>query len=343
MTQSPKTDDASGLVEGFCAYLRQRGVTEATEKNYRSDVQRMLRWADSRERMDFSLHVFAARDLRAYREYLLSHLQPATVNRNLATARQFFEWALSVGLISETAVPNLEKVKQPVQAAPARRHLNAHEQRRLIDATQATGNAKDLAAILLMLGAGLRASEICNLRPQDLEADSDGVHLTIHRTKPARIARVTLPQQTGGALLALAAAQRKDGGRFLFGMSRNPITRRELEMLVQRCGREAEIPKLTPHALRHTFCLNMCATPLNPFIIAQFAGLNDVQVLRPYYDLLSKDRGIITALAVDGLPIDAIPDLGYSPSDLRDFFRRRLASRGTKLEASRKPPTSSKT
>jgi len=66
-------------------------------------------------------------------------------------------------------------------------------------------------------------------------------------------------------------------------------------------------------------------------LMSVYAGLNDVQVLRPYYDLLAKDHNIIAALAVDGLPVEAIPELGYSPNDLRDFFRRRSASQSLKL------------
>src|SRR5581483_17520 len=115
---------------------------------------------------------------------------------------------------------------------------------------------------------GLLASELCNLRLEDLDVGSEAAYLTIHRTKPARIARIALPRQSAAAIAALAAFQKNEGDRLLFGRSSHPITRREMEMLVQRYGREAEVPELTPHALRFTFCLNMCATPLNPFLIA---------------------------------------------------------------------------
>jgi hypothetical protein len=102
-------------------------------------------------------------------------------------------------------------------------------------------------------------------------------------------------------------------------------------------ARNAQLPNVTPHALRHTFCVNPCATPLNPFLIASYAGFTDVRALRPYYDRLSTDLSISASMATGALRPEPISEsLRADPNDLRDFFRRR--STPDHLEAQKERP-----
>jgi integrase/recombinase XerD len=265
----------------------------------------MLLWDESRNQAPFDLNTFVKRDFKEYRLFLLKNLKPATVNRHLATLKQFFNWAVSRKLLTEDVVPRMERVKSKPRSQPVKRYLDAIQQRQLIDTVHSRGNARDLAAILLMIGAGLRVSELCNLRAGDLEPESPNIHVVIRGNNLANSRRIplllpaALPLVVFAAKQAVVAANARANVPFWFGTPDGPITRRAVEMLVQRCARISQLPNITPLVLRDTFCMNLCASPMNPFLIAKYAGLADVRALRTYYERLAADNPTMASSAGD--------------------------------------------
>ena len=103
----------------------------------------------------------------------LEALTPATVNQRLAACRRFLEFARMTGQspLSKEIVAFCLKglrstVKRPYQV------LDQAEMRKLL-ATREPGS-RDHALLALMLGTGLRASEVCRLRLEDLASDEAG-------------------------------------------------------------------------------------------------------------------------------------------------------------------------
>jgi len=145
------------------------------------------------------------------------------------------------------------------------RFLTAEEAERLLaqaNPRSATG-LRNLVALLLMLRAGLRVSEVVNLAMVDLDRKERRLH--VRRGKGAKDRTLYLDQQTAVAL-TLWTERRPHGSRWLLpivqtgrrgsgkAQAGKQMSVRYLQTLVARLGREAAIEKtVSPHVLRHTF------------------------------------------------------------------------------------------
>jgi len=122
---------------------------------------------------------------------------------------------------------------------------------------------RNQVALLLMLRAGLRVSEVCNLTPGDIQL-SEG-RLRVHRGKGAKdrvlfldpqlLERLTLWQARRPPksrwLLPVIQSGTRGGGTAKAGSKIQP---RYFGNLVARLAREAGIERaVSPHVLRHTY------------------------------------------------------------------------------------------
>src|ERR1700731_1770788 len=173
------------------------------------------------------------------------------------------------------AAPDNEKCT--VQSAPARlprrkpnveyrsrEHLTEREVERLIEAMK--GNRwghRDATMVLIAFRHGLRASELVDLRWD--QVDLEHAHLHVRRLKNGSPATHPL---TGKELRALRRLQREQDTKspFVFSSERGtPFTRRGFQATVERAGKAAGFDmKIHPHMLRHACGFNWRMTASIP-------------------------------------------------------------------------------
>jgi integrase len=141
-------------------------------------------------------------------------------------------------------------VRRPNAELRTREHLTKDEVERLIEA--AAGNragGRDGLMILLAFRHGLRASEVCDLRWEQVDFKAAALH--VRRTKNGTPATHPL---TGRELRALRRHQHEaPGGAFVFVSERGaPLSAPGFSRMVERAGREAKLGiKVHAHMLRH--------------------------------------------------------------------------------------------
>jgi site-specific recombinase XerD len=115
--------------------------------------------------------------LLQYRDVLQEREQkPASINRALLSLKRYFHWAFSQQLaISDPSVP----VKLVGETSVPPRQLSDQEELALVEAVSRYGTLRDRTMILLLLHTGLRASEICGLRRDQVSLGKDSGQLCI--------------------------------------------------------------------------------------------------------------------------------------------------------------------
>jgi integrase/recombinase XerC len=110
--------------------------------------------------------------------------------------QQFFRFLLDENEISRSP---MERIKQPKTPQKLIRVMPDEDTHKLLDACRGTGftNLRDEALIRLYCNTGARLSEIGNLRVEDIDPNTDSVHL---RGKGAKDRRVRFGPKTGRAL-----------------------------------------------------------------------------------------------------------------------------------------------
>jgi len=111
-----------------------------------------------------------------------------------------------------------------------------------------------LLAVLVLLGTGMRVSELCALRVEDFEDDDEACFFKIQRGKGAKFRRVPVTQQLRRQVVRYLNRVRPDGkcDQFLLRQDGEPVRVVTVTELFQRMRQKLGFP-VHAHRFRHTF------------------------------------------------------------------------------------------
>jgi len=178
------------------------------------------------------------------------------------------------------ASPNTENRTVPIRKKNAelrsREYLTPGEIDRLISAARKNRHGhRDATMILLAFRHGLRASEVCGLRWDQLDLKQGTLH--VNRLKNG----IPSVHPLGGSeLRALRKLQREEPvGRFLFLSERGaPMTAEGFRKMVRRAGEAAKFTfSLHPHMLRHACGYKLANEGQDTRAIQLYMGHRNIQ------------------------------------------------------------------
>lgn len=217
--------------------------------------------------------------------------------RKLSSLRSFYQYYFRNGDISNNPAkmidsPSIHKKKLP--------KLDKQEVSDLIDgvaySTALTDKQKpyaentkyrDYAIIMLLIGTGIRVSELVGLDLDDVDWKHNEIKII---RKGGNEDIVSLPEEVTYALIDYIEQERKpfnDSNNALFLSSRNDherLTTRSVERLVKKYGKNAVFTKkVTPHTLRRTYGTNMYNQSRDIYLTAQALGDSSIEVVQHHY------------------------------------------------------------
>lgn len=259
---SPRTIDTYGEgLRQFSAYmLTERGISEPG-KVEPNDVR------------DFIRHLGETRS-------------PATAGVRFRAMQQFFGWLVTEGEIEASPLATLKPPKVPEHPVPV---LTNKQLRALFATVEGNGHRsftdrRDAAILRLFLDSGVRLSELADLTVDDVDLDLQVAHVMGKgRRKRAAVFGAKTTAALDRYLRARRSHKRADSPALWLGPNnREPMTAGGIGQMVRRRGREAGIPDLHPHMLRHTFASSWLANGGGETDLMRLAGWNSPQMLRRY-------------------------------------------------------------
>ncbi len=263
MAKHPYRPDPDRALAGpFLYYLMAEcGVSPHTLAAYRSDLMRFLRWR--KQFAPGSLEGLTLGHLEAYTSELLrSGLVPSSVCRHLASLSTFFKFLVFEGKLAE----NIAKLvvapavwdKLPTVLGPA-----------AVDRLLSTPSAetrlgrRDCAALEILYATGCRASEVVNLRFENLDLGT-GLARCVGKGNKERW--VPLGVRAIAAIQAYLhdrpslTARHPETEALLVSRSGKPLSRIGLWRVVKQHARRAGLKaNVSPHTLRHSFATHLLA------------------------------------------------------------------------------------
>ena len=174
--------------------------------------------------------------------------------------------------------------RQPNRELRSREHLTETEIERLIEAAKHNRRGhRDATMILVAYRHGLRASEICDLRWEQIDFNSATLHVRrVKNGKPS-----THPVR-GDELRALRKLQREaPKSPFLFVSERGgPFTTDSFNWMVKRAGEKADLPfQVHAHMLRHAAGYKLAGDGHDTRSIQDYLGHKNIQHTVRYTEL----------------------------------------------------------
>ena len=180
-------------IQRYLKWSEQRGTAAATLKATRSDLTHLTRWWETKRQRRFEPNQLVSRDLRSWKEgrQQLEGAAPSTINRGLSTLRQFCSWATEQGVLAENPAVDLSDVPSEV-LSPRSLPDDAIDVllRTVHQEPKVLLRLRDEAMLALLVYAGLRVQEVCDVQLRDL--DMAGGTVTIRRGKGGRARRIPL-------------------------------------------------------------------------------------------------------------------------------------------------------
>ena len=276
-------------VREFLSYLRvEAGLAAATLEAYGSDLNDLLR--DLRKRNIASVKHIKPQHLADHLRSLHRDrdLQPVSIARHLATLRVFCRFLFANGHIKDDPARLLErptcwkrlpgvlspKKLEKILAAPSPEHGRLW--------------MRDKAMLELMYGAGLRASEVADLKLNEYNATLRVLIVTgkgnkqrmVPIGKPARDATDEYLVQQRPSLARFG--DRRDKDRLLLSNTGRPLERVAVWQIVRRNAQFAGLTDVHPHMLRHSFATHLLIGGADLRMVQELLGHADIATTQIY-------------------------------------------------------------
>lgn len=281
----PSDTAALRLIERFLEMMAaERGASANTLAAYRRDLEA---YAES----GLDLKRAGPDDIRAHLEALEAQgLARSSAARKLSAIRQFHRFLHGDGLSADNPATAIDS---PRAARPLPKVISKAEAEGLIAAARArTASAKGkalakalrlLCLVELLYATGLRVSELVGLTRQAATTEREFI---LVKGKGGRERLVPVSDAARAALEAylVALGAPKKPSKWLFPSSgaSGHLTRQHFALELKALAREAGLPELSPHVLRHGFASHLLEGGADLRAVQQMLGHADISTTQIY-------------------------------------------------------------
>jgi len=146
-------------------------------------------------------------------------------------------------------------------------------------------NIKHKVVLALLYYAGLRLSEVRNLKWQDVDFEREIIHLKYAKGEKGRI--IFLHKKLRELLAEYGI---KKSGFVLISERGKKYNERTIQQIVKNAARKAGIKKkVTPHTLRHSFATHLLEAGADIRYIQQLLGHKSLRTTQIYTHVANKD------------------------------------------------------
>jgi integrase/recombinase XerC len=159
------------LMASWTQVLKEADLSSNTIKWYTQDVETFLDWLSLSVGDTYPTFT----DVAVFRDALLKERKSvATINRKIASVRRYMNWAIANG--AGSAVGQVRSLREVQSPRPA---LTRSDGMRFLHTVERHASARDRAAVMLMLGVGLRSSEVVQLLVGDVGFSERGMDVHV--------------------------------------------------------------------------------------------------------------------------------------------------------------------
>ena len=269
------------IVERFLNYLTvEKGLSTNTIESYKNDINKFKKYFSD---INKDITGFTTSDVISYLNHLRdNNNQTPTIARNIASIRGLCRFMLSEGIIEEDPLENLSTPKGWKHLPKI---LGIEDVVSLIEKPKGKKfSLRDRAILEFMYSSGLRASEIINLKLNDINFEA-GFITVIGKGSKERV--VPMNERAMKSLkkyineLRPSILKKKTSPNLFIAKGGKPMTRQRLWQLIKLYSEGLPI-KISPHTLRHCFASHLLDGGADLRALQKMLGHADISTTQIY-------------------------------------------------------------
>jgi len=273
--------DFNDMIEDYLIELEIRNYSKNTIKTYKSIITGYYGFLKEEEKL------FSDKDfLRSFKKYIQLLKRDQTVSQNYiylvtVVVKKFLEF---------NKLYFLDDIESPKRTKSLPKSLNEKEVKDLINSVKWDSNSnskktiefkiRDKLILTILYSAGLRISELINLKINDIDFDERIMRIRGKGDKD----RVVLFDDKSKNLIKEYLSIRENNSEYLIlNRFNKPISARYIQTMIKKYGEKANIKKtLTPHILRHSFATHLLKNGVDIRVIQQLLGHTSLSTTQIY-------------------------------------------------------------
>ena len=278
------------FLEDYITILRvEKNLSPNSIEAYKRDLTRYIDFLEEEKDIN-NLEEISPKHIRGFIRVLNdAHLAPASITRSFSSIRSYHSFLSGENLVQQNPSQLLDAPK-PSRKLPV--VLAVEEVNKIlgvIDTAKPLGR-RDLAILEVLYSAGVRVSELCDLRMIDLVLDSDMIRVT-GKGKKERFAPIgPRAQECINNYLKFdrptLSKKDKNLGKIFLSRNGRPLTRMTVNIILKKWAQVSGLKKkVSPHTFRHSFATHLLEGGADLRVVQEMLGHVDISTTQIYYDM----------------------------------------------------------
>ena len=278
------------FLEDYITILRvEKNLSPKSIEAYKRDLTRYIDFLEEEKDIN-NLEEISPKHIRGFIRVLNdAHLAPASITRSFSSIRSYHSFLSGENLVQQNPSQLLDAPK-PSRKLPV--VLAVEEVNRIlgvIDTSKPLGR-RDLAILEVLYSAGVRVSELCDLRMIDLVLDSDMIRVTGKGNKERFVPIGPRAQECINNYLKFdrptLSKKDKNLGKIFLSRNGRPLTRMTVNIILKKWAQVSGLKKkVSPHTFRHSFATHLLEGGADLRVVQEMLGHVDISTTQIYYDM----------------------------------------------------------
>lgn len=279
--------------ENFLVHCQfEKKLSGKTIKAYISDFKQFRKYL-LEESLSFNIEEIGKETLRLYLKRV-SHFKPKTIKRKIASLKALFNFLEFEDIIVSNPFRKLKIKIQDPRILPE--VMDAHEVKSIFRAAysgveglrskkiQYRTRTRDIAVLELLFATGIRVSELCNLKKEQINLRSGAVNI---KGKGGKQRLLHICNKEVKEVLSkynqLFKQEIDKSSYFFINRLGSKLSDQSVRYMVKRYARKALLNRnITPHTFRHTFATLLLEEGVDITYIQQFLGHSSISTTQIY-------------------------------------------------------------
>ena len=270
-----------------CKYRKR--LDFKTLKAYTIDLKQFKNFCSSFPADDYH----SRNTIEQFVTFLHKQYKPKTVKRKIASLKAFFHYLEYIEVLSVNPFSKLDfRFREPkllprtIPAHTIQNFLNTlySQKEQALSEYQRNCCIRDIAVIELLFATGMRISELCNLKSEDIDFENKTI-LIYGKGSKERILQIGNPDVLEALDLYRKTFQKeiKECGYFFVNRLQNKLSDQSVRYMINHYANLAGIEQhLTPHMFRHSFATLLLEEDVDIRYIQKILGHSSINTTEIY-------------------------------------------------------------